>query len=103
MAVIHIKEDEFEEKVLKNDKPAFVDFYATWCGPCKMMAPILEEISEENPDVDFFVIDTEEAETVSAKYGVMSIPNMMLFKNGEVVDRVLGKQSKQVIADFIKK
>ena len=103
MAVIHIKEDEFEEKVLKNDKPAFVDFYATWCGPCKMMAPILEEISEENPDVDFFAIDTEEAETVSAKYGVMSIPNMMLSKNGEVVDRVLGKQSKQVIADFIKK
>ncbi|MBO7375163.1 MAG: thioredoxin [Lachnospiraceae bacterium] len=103
MAVIHIKEDEFEEKVLKNDKPAFVDFYATWCGPCKMMAPILEEISEENPDVDFFAIDTEEAETVSAKYGVMSIPNMILFKNGEVADRILGKQPKQIIVDFIKK
>ena len=103
MAVIHIKEDEFEEKVLKNDKPAFVDFYATWCGPCQMMAPILEEISEENPDVDFFAIDTEEAETVSAKYGVMSIPNMILFKNGEVADRILGKQSKQIITDFIKK
>jgi len=103
MAVIHIKEDEFEEKVLKNDKPAFVDFYATWCGPCQMMAPILEEISEENPDVDFFAIDTEEAETVSAKYGVMSIPNMILFKNGEVADRILGKQPKQTIVDFIKK
>ncbi|MBP5275710.1 MAG: thioredoxin [Lachnospiraceae bacterium] len=103
MAVIHIKEDEFEEKVLKNDKPAFVDFYATWCGPCQMMAPILEEISEENPDVDFFAIDTEEAETVSAKYGVMSIPNMILFKNGEVADRILGKQPKQIIVDFIKK
>ena len=103
MAVIHIKENEFEEKVLKNDKPAFVDFYATWCGPCKMMAPILEEISEENPDVDFFAIDTEEAETVSAKYGVMSIPNMILFKNGEVADRILGKQPKQIIVDFIKK
>ena len=103
MAVIHIKEDEFEEKVLKNDKPAFVDFYATWCGPCQMMAPILEEISEENPNVDFFAIDTEEAETVSAKYGVMSIPNMILFKNGEVADRILGKQPKQIIVDFIKK
>ena len=103
MAVIHIKEDEFEEKVLKNDKPAFVDFYATWCGPCKMLAPILEEISEENPDVDFFAIDTEKAETVSAKYGVMSIPNMILFKNGEVADRILGKQPKQIIVDFIKK
>ena len=103
MAVIHIKEDEFEEKVLKNDKPAFVDFYATWCGPCQMMAPILEEISEENPDVDFFAIDTEEAATVSAKYGVMSIPNMILFKNGEVADRILGKQPKQIIVDFIKK
>jgi thioredoxin 1 len=68
-----------------------------------MMAPILEEISEENPDVDFFAIDTEEAETVSAKYGVMSIPNMILFKNGEVADRILGKQPKQIIVDFIKK
>lgn len=103
MAVMHISEAEFEEKVLKNTKPVFVDFYATWCGPCQMMAPILEEISNENPDVDFVAIDTEEAEGLSAKYGVMSIPNMMLFKNGEVADRILGKQPKQIIADFIKK
>ena len=103
MAVMHISEAEFEEKVLKNTKPVFVDFYATWCGPCQMMAPILEEISKENPDVDFVAIDTDEAEELSAKYGVMSIPNMMLFKNGEVADRILGKQSKQIITDFIKK
>ncbi len=103
MAVLHITEEEFEDKVLKNDKPVFVDFYATWCGPCQMMAPILEEVSNENPDVDFIAIDTDEAETISAKYGVMSIPNMILFKNGEVADRILGKQPKQIIVDFIKK
>ena len=80
MAVMHISEAEFEDKVLKNNKPVFVDFYATWCGPCQMMAPILEEVSNENPDVDFVAIDTDEAEDLSAKYGVMSIPNMMLFK-----------------------
>ena len=103
MAVIHITENEFEEKVLKNDKPAFVDFFATWCGPCQMMAPILEEVSNENPEVDFFAIDIDDAENLSEEYGVMSVPNMMLFKNGEVADRILGRQSKQSIVSFVKR
>ena len=102
MAVIHITENEFEEKVLKNDKAAFVDFFATWCGPCQMMAPILEEVSNENPEVDFFAIDIDDAENLSEEYGVMSVPNMMLFKNGEVADRILGRQSKQSIVSFVK-
>ncbi|MBO4311280.1 MAG: thioredoxin [Lachnospiraceae bacterium] len=103
MAVIHITENEFEEKVLKNDKPAFVDFFATWCGPCQMMAPILEEVSNENPEVDFFAIDYDDAENLSEEYGVMSVPNMMLFKNGEVADRIIGRQSKQSIVSFVKR
>lgn len=103
MAVIHITENEFEEKVLKNDKPAFVDFFATWCGPCQMMAPILEEVSNENPEVDFFAIDIDDAENLSEEYGVMSVPNMMLFKNGEVADRIIGRQSKQSIVSFVKR
>ena len=103
MAVIHITENEFEEKVLKNEKPVFVDFFATWCGPCQMMAPILEEASKENPDVDFFAIDIDDAEETAAKYGVMSIPNMVLFKNGEAVDRIIGRTGKQGINEFVRK
>lgn len=102
MAVIHITENEFEEKVLQNTKPVFVDFYATWCGPCKMMAPLLEDASNENPDVDFFAIDIDNAEEIAAEYGVMSIPNMVLFKNGEVVDRIIGKTGKQNINNLVR-
>ena len=102
MAVLHITEAEFEEKVLKNEKPVFVDFYADWCGPCQMMKPILEEAANENPDVDFVAVDIEEAEMTAAKYGVMSIPNMVLFKNGEVADRIVGKTNKQNINKFVK-
>lgn len=102
MAVIHITEAEFEEKVLKNSKPVFVDFFATWCGPCQMMAPILEEVSNENPDVDFVAIDIDDAEETAEKYDVMSVPNMVLFKNGEVADRIVGRTSKQNIINFIK-
>ena len=76
MAVIHITENEFEEKVLKNNKPAFVDFFA---------------------------IDIDDAEETAAKYGVMSIPNMVLFKNGEVADRIIGKTGKQGINEFVRK
>ena len=102
MAVIHITEAEFEEKVLKNSKPVFVDFFATWCGPCQMMAPILEEVSNENPDVDFVAIDIDDAEETAEKYDVMSVPNMVLFKNGEVADRIVGRTSRQNIINFIK-
>ena len=94
MAVIHITENEFEEKVLKNDKPVFVDFFATWCGPCQMMAPILEEVSNENPDVDFFAIDIDDAEETAARYGVMSIPYFAFIKNGELVSDEKGAVPK---------
>lgn len=103
MAVLHITEEEFEEKVLKNTKPVFVDFYAEWCGPCQMMKPILEEAANENPDVDFVAIDIDDAEMTAAKYGVMSIPNMVLFKNGDVADRIIGKTNKANINNFVRK
>ena len=103
MAVLHMTEEEFEEKVLKSTKPVFVDFYAEWCGPCQMMKPILEEAANENPDVDFVAIDIDDAEMTAAKYGVMSIPNMVLFKNGDVADRIIGKTNKANINNFVRK
>ncbi|MBR1507828.1 MAG: thioredoxin [Eubacterium sp.] len=102
MAVQHITEAEFEEVVVKSETPVFVDFYATWCGPCKMMSPILDQVSEEVPEVKFAAIDVDEAEALAVKYGISSIPCMVLFKNGEEADRVVGAVPKQKIVDTVK-
>ena len=101
MAVVHIKEDQFEEEVLKSDIPVFVDFFATWCGPCKMMAPILEQLSNEKSDVKFAAIDVDEAEGLAIKYGISSIPCMIYFKNGEEADRLVGAVPKQKIEEVV--
>ena len=101
MAVVEIKENEFDEVVLKSDKPVFVDFYATWCGPCKMMSPILEQLSEEKQDVVFAKIDVDDAERLAVLYGISSIPCMILFKNGEEADRVVGAVPKQKLEQVV--
>ena len=101
MAVVEIKENEFDEVVLKSDKPVFVDFYATWCGPCKMMSPILEQLSEEKRDVVFAKIDVDDAERLAVLYGISSIPCMILFKNGEEADRVVGAVPKQKLEQVV--
>ena len=101
MAVVEIKEAQFDEEVLKSDKPVFVDFYATWCGPCKMMSPILEQLSEEMKDVKFAKIDVDDAERLAILYGISSIPCMILFKNGEEADRVVGAVPKQKLEQVV--
>ena len=101
MAVVEIKENEFDDVVLKSDKPVFVDFYATWCGPCKMMSPILEQLSEEKQDVVFAKIDVDDAERLAVLYGISSIPCMILFKNGEEADRVVGAVPKQKLEQVV--
>ncbi len=101
MAVVEIKEAQFDEEVLKSDKPVFVDFYATWCGPCKMMSPILEQLSEEKQDVKFAKIDVDNAERLAILYGISSIPCMILFKNGEEADRVVGAVPKQKLEQVV--
>ena len=103
MAVQRITSAEFDELVLKNDKPVFVDFFATWCGPCKMMEPVLEKASEEVPDVDFVSIDTDEAEELAISLGISNIPCMILFKDGQEVDRVIGAVPKQKIIEVVSK
>ena len=101
MAVVEIKEAQFDEEVLKSDKPVFVDFYATWCGPCKMMSPILEQLSEEKQDVLFAKVDVDDAERLAILYGISSIPCMILFKNGEEADRVVGAVPKQKLEQVV--
>ena len=99
MSVLHITKDTFEAEVLKSDKPVLLDFFAVWCGPCKMIAPILDEIAEEREDIKVCKINVDEEPELAAKYQVMSIPTLFVIKDGQVVNQSLGAKPKaQILA-----
>ncbi|MCP4684965.1 MAG: thioredoxin [bacterium] len=88
---VQITDDTFDSEVLQADKPVVVDFWATWCGPCKMIAPILEEVATEMSDkVKVTKLDVDANNKTAGKYNIMSIPSLLFFKNGELVDQVVG-------------
>lgn len=99
MSVININSKEFND-VLKNDV-VLVDFYANWCGPCKMLSPIVEDLSNEINDVIFAKIDIDESNEIASMFGVMSIPTLILFKNGKIVNKSVGFLSKDELKRFI--
>ena len=101
MAVIKVNNDTFQEKVLSNSKPVLVDFYADWCGPCKMLAPLVEELSNESDAFEVVKLNMDDAPDLAARYGVMSIPTLIVFKGGEVAARTVGVQSKANILKLI--
>lgn len=96
-------ENNFKEEVLDSKRLVLVDFYATWCGPCQMLSPILEEISLENNDYDIAKVDVDKNYEVARNYKIMAVPTMLIFKNGEVVDKMEGLIGKETIINRIKK
>ena len=103
MAVVNLTSESFDEEVLLSGKTVLVDFYADWCGPCRMMAPVIEELAEEyDGKVKIGKLDVDENSDIAARYGVMSIPTIILFKNGEVFSKSVGLQDKEVLENAIK-
>ncbi len=101
MAVMHVTKENFETEVLQSEKPVLVDFWAGWCGPCKMVAPVLEEIADEVADVKITKVNVDEQTELAQKFQVMSIPTMVLIKEGKVVDTTVGAQQKEDLVRFI--
>lgn len=98
-----LMQEQFEEKVLKNSKPVLVDFFATWCGPCRMLTPILEQVAEEcKGEFEIYKFDVDECEDLARKFGIMSIPTLIVFKDGEAVKRETGLRPKNAIIEMMR-
>jgi thioredoxin 1 len=106
MGTKKVTDETFEADVLKSDKPVLVDYWAEWCGPCKMVAPVLEAISEEHGDkLDIVKLNVDENPKIAQKYGILNIPTLGVFQNGEVVKELVGARSKAALlrelADYL--
>ena len=94
MSVIKLTKDNFEEEVMKSDKPVLIDFYATWCGPCRMVSPIVDEIAEETSDSKICKIDVDEEPELVQTFGISSIPTLVVIKDGKVANMSVGAKPK---------
>lgn len=103
MAVVEITNDNFEQTVLKADKPVLVDFWAEWCGPCQMMGPIVDEVAEERDDIIIGKLNVDTQPEIALRYNVMSIPTLILFENGEEAQKSIGLISKEELLELINK
>jgi thioredoxin 1 len=99
MSAISINKDNFQEEVLNSDKPVLLDFWAPWCGPCRMVAPIVEEIAEERPDIKVGKVNVDEAPALAARFGISSIPFVARFENGKPTHSALGFMPATALAD----
>ena len=102
MRILDITSENFEKEVLKSEKPVLVDFYADWCGPCKMLSPIVDQVATENEDIKVCRINIDNEESLAIQYGIMSIPTLLVFKSGEVSNQTIGVVSKSEILEMLK-
>ena len=101
MSVLNLTKETYENEVLKSDKTVLIDFYATWCGPCRMVSPIVDEIAEEHPEYLVCKVNVDEVPELAREYRVMSIPMLVVLKDGEVVDSVVGARPKEAILELL--
>lgn len=101
MSVITVTKENFEKEVLKSEKKVLIDFWASWCGPCRMVSPIVDQIAEEHPEIKVCKVNVDEEQELAAEFGVMSIPSLFVLENGEIVNRSVGMQSKSQILEML--
>ena len=97
MSALNIDSKNFHSEVMNSDKPVLLDFWAPWCGPCRMVVPIVEEIAQERPDIKVGKVNVDENPELAAQFGVMSIPTLVVMKNGQVVNQAMGARPKKAI------
>ena len=103
MAVINLTNLNFEQEVMRSDKPVLIDFFATWCGPCRMVSPLIDEIAEERSDVKVCKVDVDEQGELAAQFGVSSIPTLVVVKSGKVTAQNIGAVPKPKIVEMFEK
>lgn len=101
MAAVIINQKNFENEVLQSDKKVLLDFWASWCGPCRMVAPILDEIAQERPDIKIGKINVDEELELASRFGIMSIPTLVVMEQGKIVNKAVGARPKQAILDML--
>jgi thioredoxin 1 len=100
-AVVHADEKTFRAEVLNSEVPVLVDFYADWCGPCRALGPVLEELAQETPNAKIVKVNVDDNPRLAGQYGVSSIPNLLVFKDGRIVDQQIGLASKQQLKSLL--